>query len=69
MQKALWSSVVTCALLVGCAAMYPRLARASTQQACASVYECIIPANVACTSFDGCELSVAADLIFVKGRG
>ncbi|MDQ2916777.1 MAG: hypothetical protein M3R40_06405 [Pseudomonadota bacterium] len=69
MQKALWSSVVTCALLVGCAAMYPRIERASKQQDCASGNECIIAVNVACTRFHGCELSVDADLILVKERG
>jgi hypothetical protein len=69
MPKALWSSVLACALLAGCAAMYPRTERGSKQQDCGSEKECVIAVNVACTRFYGCEVSVDSDLILVKGRG
>ena len=69
MQKALWSSVVACSLLVGCAALYPRTETVSKQRDCESGGTCVIAVNVACTRFYGCELSVDYDLILVKGRG
>ena len=69
MPKVLWSSVVACALLAGCAALYPRTEPVSKQRECDSGDACVIAVNVACTRFYGCELSVDYDLALVKGRG
>jgi len=69
MRKAFWSSVVACALLAGCASIYPHTERAAKQRDCASGDTCAIAVNVACTRFYGCELSVDYDLVLIKGRG
>ena len=66
MPKAQWSFVVACALLAGCAALYPRT---ETVSKCDSGDACVIAVNVACTRFYGCELSVDYDLVLIKGRG
>jgi len=69
MPKALWSSVIACALLTGCAALYPRTETVSKQRTCDGGDACVIAVNVACARFYGCELSVDYDLVLVKGRG
>lgn len=69
MQKALWSSVVACSLLVGCASLYPRTETAAKQRECAGDDVCAIAVDVACKHFYGCQLSVEYDLVLVKGRG
>lgn len=69
MRKALWSSVVACALVVGCAAIYPRIETAAKQRDCESGDVCAVAVDVSCSRFHGCHLSVDYDLILVKGRG
>ena len=69
MRKALWSSVVVCALVAGCAAMHPRSERESKQKTCESTGACVIEVRVDCDRFYGCDLSVDYDLVLVRGRG
>jgi hypothetical protein len=69
MQKALWSSVIACSLLAGCASLYPRIETAAKQRECAGDDVCAIAVDVACTRFYGCRVSVDYDLVLVKGRG
>jgi len=49
--------------------MFPRTERIAKQQTCESGSACVIDVDVTCTHFYGCELSVAADLVLVEGRG
>lgn len=69
MQKAPGLSVVTCALLAGCATMHPQMERTAKMQECESANACVIAVNVACERFRGCKVSVDYDLVLVKGRG
>jgi hypothetical protein len=69
MKKALLPTLLACALLAGCAHLYPRIERVSKQQDCESGGSCVIAVDVACTRFRDCSLSVDYDLILVKGRG
>jgi hypothetical protein len=69
MRKRLWTIVVVCALLTGCAAMHPRTERAAQQQRCEGGGACTVVVKVDCERFYGCELSVDYDLVLVNGRG
>jgi hypothetical protein len=69
MQKALWSCVVTCMLIAGCAAMHPRTEREARQKTCDGSGECVVQVRVDCDRFYGCELSVDYDLLLVEGQG
>ena len=69
MQKALWPSVVACALIAGCAAMHPRVVHESKQKTCAGGSTCAIEVGVDCDRFYGCDLYVDYDLVLVEDRG
>jgi hypothetical protein len=69
MQKALWSCVVACVLVAGCAAMHPRTEREARQKTCEGSGECVVRVRVDCDRFYGCELSVDYDLVVVEGAG
>jgi len=62
-------AIVACSLLAGCAAMHPQVPRESAQRTCEAGGNCAIDVRVACARFTGCELSIDADLVLVKGRG
>ncbi|HXU66459.1 MAG TPA: hypothetical protein VN707_03790 [Casimicrobiaceae bacterium] len=69
MRSALWSGVVACVLVAGCAAMHPRIEREARQKSCRGSGECIVQVRVDCDRFYGCELSVDYDLLVVEGAG
>jgi hypothetical protein len=68
-QRMLWSAVVACSLLAGCAAMYPREPRKSAKLECDGTSACTVNVDVRCSHWHGCELSLDYDLILVRGRG
>ena len=69
MRKVLWSSIVACALVAGCAAMHPRVPHEAKQKTCADDGECTIEVRVDCDRFYGCDLYVDYDLVVVENRG
>ena len=62
-------SVVACALLAGCAAMYPRVESTPRLLTCDGSAPCVVPVNVACSRFYGCTLSIDEEVVLVQGRG
>jgi hypothetical protein len=69
MRKRLWTTVVVCSLLTGCAAMHPRTEHVAKQQRCEGGGACTVDVKVDCDRFYGCALSVDYDLVLVNGRG
>lgn len=69
MHKALWSSVVVCTLVAGCAAMHPRIEREPGQKTCEGAGACVIEVRVDCDRFYGCDLYVDYDLVVVENPG
>ena len=68
-MRKLLPTIVACALLAGCAAMYPRVEPARTLLTCDGTKACVVPVNVACSRFYGCRLVVDDEVVLVEGRG
>lgn len=67
-KRALWSTVVGCSLVAGCA-IQPPVERVSRKLDCESGKACTVTVDVTCDRFYGCRLAVDYDLILVQGRG
>ena len=69
MQKTLWSSLIACGLVAGCAAMHPRVPHEAKQKNCEGGGACAIEVGIDCDRFYGCDLHVDYDLVIVEGPG
>jgi hypothetical protein len=69
MRKALWSCIIACSLLGGCAAMHPQSQRVLNHASCHAGSACPVDVKVTCDHFYGCNISVDPDLIVVEDRG
>jgi hypothetical protein len=68
-KRAVWSAVVACSMLAGCASLHPEPPRQSRRLDCDGSKACTVTINVACERFYGCTLSADYDLVLVAGRG
>jgi hypothetical protein len=64
----LWSAVLSCALLVACAPMQPRVERVPQKTDCDGSKPCTVTVTVACDGFHGCTASVDYDIVVVAEK-
>ncbi len=69
MKSILPMSLAACALLAGCAGMYPRVESTPRLLTCDGSTPCVVPVTVSCVRFYGCRLLVDDEVVLVKGRG
>lgn len=64
----LWSAVLSCALLAGCAPMQPRDDKMSQKTDCDGSKACTVTVAVSCNWFQRCTASVDYDIVVVAEK-